>query len=249
MPLTELNSPSYDANATLSPDELTVYFSSEREGGEGRLDMYVATRPTPSAPFGDPAPLPDVNTAEWEGWGSLTSDGLFIYATTIDSEGRYGIIGAERASASVPFGEMTSIAALNDAGSHAGQPYVLPDHSAVYFGTTRGGNYDIYRAARTGGGFAAPTALSALDINGPATEHVVAVTPDELTIYFVSRRDGGDDDIYVASRARVADGFGAAVPLSGLNTDGNDFPTWIAPDGCQLLFGSSDDLFVATRTP
>ena len=64
------------------------------------------------------------------------------------------------------------------------------------------------------------------------------MTPDELTLFFGSARTGGtgDIDIYEARRASVADGFGAPIELTGLNTTGPEGPNWISPDGCNLYF-------------
>lgn len=63
----------------------------------------------------------------------------------------------------------------------------------------------------------------------------------------------GGDDIWVASRTNLADGFGAPVNLGPLNTSGTDFPTWISADNCVLHFtnrsSGSYDLYVVARGP
>jgi len=53
----------------------------------------------------------------------------------------------------------------------------------------------------------------------------------------------------------TADGFGAAINLSSLNTDKLELPSWVSADDCELYFsrlvsgpsGSNYDLYVSTR--
>ncbi len=58
----------------LSGDLLTIYF----ETGSPQ-DLYEATRPTLTMPFGTPAPIPGINAASIEQDVSITGDGLELY--------------------------------------------------------------------------------------------------------------------------------------------------------------------------
>jgi hypothetical protein len=58
VPLTNLNSPGNDAGAWLTADELTLYFASDRSGGVGSFDIYVATRTSIDAVFSSPNLVP-----------------------------------------------------------------------------------------------------------------------------------------------------------------------------------------------
>ncbi len=90
---------------TLSSDELTIYFSSDRKGGAGGNDLWVAVRKSKSAPFGHPINLgPDINTKGDEMFPFLRGDttlyfasnghggmgGLDIFESKIDSSGHWG---------------------------------------------------------------------------------------------------------------------------------------------------------------
>ena len=60
----ELNTPSQDGCPIQSPDGLSLYLASNRPGGKGGLDVWVATRASPSAPWGAPQNLGEpVNSA------------------------------------------------------------------------------------------------------------------------------------------------------------------------------------------
>lgn len=53
----DLNTASLDGCPIQSPDGLSLYMASNRPGGRGGLDIWVATRPTRSAPWGAPTNL------------------------------------------------------------------------------------------------------------------------------------------------------------------------------------------------
>ena len=55
--LSELNTTNADAYVRLSPDERTAYVASIRPGGAGDYDIYVATRPDVTMPFGALSPI------------------------------------------------------------------------------------------------------------------------------------------------------------------------------------------------
>jgi len=60
----ELNTPAQDGCPIQSPDGLSLYIASNRPGGKGGLDIWVARRATPAAPWGDPQNIGEpVNSA------------------------------------------------------------------------------------------------------------------------------------------------------------------------------------------
>lgn len=75
-----VNTTAGDRFPTLTEDELTMYFSSDRPGGAGGYDIWVARRPTRSEPFGEPQNLgPIVNTPEDDVYPFLSRDGTTLY--------------------------------------------------------------------------------------------------------------------------------------------------------------------------
>lgn len=73
------DSPSTELSAVLSEDELELYFDSERDGGSGGLDLWVARRPAPAADFGPPTPLEELNTSNDDVFPALSADGSALY--------------------------------------------------------------------------------------------------------------------------------------------------------------------------
>ncbi|MBS1914212.1 MAG: PD40 domain-containing protein [Bacteroidetes bacterium] len=91
-PLHELNSGDWDAQATLSPDGTYIVFASNREGGEGGMDLYGATR-NPDGSFSAPVNLgPEINTSGNEVSPFLSPDGRTLF---FSSTGHSGFGGAD----------------------------------------------------------------------------------------------------------------------------------------------------------
>jgi hypothetical protein len=63
-PVVELNSSALDYQPHISPDGLTIFFCSDRPGGVGMRDLWVATRVTPNGPFGTPVNVTALNSTD-----------------------------------------------------------------------------------------------------------------------------------------------------------------------------------------
>ncbi|HUU16528.1 MAG TPA: hypothetical protein VMW72_05215 [Sedimentisphaerales bacterium] len=75
-----VNSSSGDAGTSLSPDGLELFFDSDRPGGSGDWDLWVATRETTDDPWGSPVNLgPAVNNSSNDGGPSISADGLSLF--------------------------------------------------------------------------------------------------------------------------------------------------------------------------
>ncbi|MGE5296023.1 MAG: protein kinase domain-containing protein [Solirubrobacterales bacterium] len=75
-----VNSPASDQFLVVSPDDLELYFGSQREGGLGWWDIYVSTRATRNDPWGPPVNLgPTVNTGEVDVPSAMSPDGLILF--------------------------------------------------------------------------------------------------------------------------------------------------------------------------
>ena len=105
--------------------------------------------------------------------------------------------------------------------------------------------------------WSAPVNLGA-PVNSAANEMNAALSPDELSLYFVSTRGGGlgGADIWVSRRASLDGPWGDPVNLGpGVNGPGLDAAPVVSLDGHLLSFSSdrpgghgSNDIYVAHRT-
>ena len=77
-----LNSAS-DLGGISSPDDLELYFPSNRAGGMGAYDIYVSTRATRNDPWGPPANLGlTINTPSNDSPASMSPDGKILFIVT-----------------------------------------------------------------------------------------------------------------------------------------------------------------------
>lgn len=257
VPVNELNTPADDEAAYLSADELVVYLSSTRANTLGDFNIFVATRPVRTAPWGSVVPVTGVNTADGDQRRPMvTADGLTMFATIGAAPDREVAI-AMRSTAGTAFSSLVAAPAINSS-SEDWTGTILPDQSALWLTSNRSGNYELYRATYASGQFGSPAVVGGANVNDAAAEDSApVVTPDELTLFFGSARAGGlgtqnsTIDIWTARRSKTAEGFGAPENLTVVNTVDDDVPSWISADGCVLYvtrsIGAAHDIHVATR--
>ena len=75
----ELSSPSQDWQPQPSEDGRTILFASDRDGGLGQLDLWVARRASTAVPFEAPMPLTELNSPAIDQAGWLSADGCRIW--------------------------------------------------------------------------------------------------------------------------------------------------------------------------
>jgi Tol biopolymer transport system component len=240
----ELSSSALELSVRLSPDERTAFLASNRGGGAGGVDLYTATRPTRSDPFGALSPLP-FNTAADDTHPSLSFDGLSLYFVTAQPTPDGGSTGsdiyvASRGTSTLPFGVPTLLTALSGP-SEDSFPYAAPT-GGMYFASNRDGDLTIYFAARSGSSFAPPAIVESLHEPGTIS-NLPVVSADGLWLYFASSRGGGgaqgELDVWVTHRESLDSSFAPPVDVAELNTPSSDRPVWISNDGCRMYLTST----------
>jgi hypothetical protein len=84
----EINTSYNDANPSISADGLRLFFNSNRPGGFGQFDLYVATRTAADAPWQQAVNLGvQVNTAYDDKGPSISPDGSLVYFHSTRSAG------------------------------------------------------------------------------------------------------------------------------------------------------------------
>ena len=226
-----INTATYDTVQSLSPDGLTIYFTSFRENGYGGADLYQATRPDVSEPFGPAMNLgPNINSSDFDNFPSISLDGLTLYfaSNRSEGEGRFDLYQATRSTVKDTFGEVMNLGpAVNTEFAERG-PDISPDGLTLYFTSNdpagEGGD-DIYAATRVSltEPFTNVTNLGP-GINGSSHEFDPSVSSDGLFMFFSDsfaepfRPDGpGGPDIWVAMRQSTDEPFRDVVNLNSFS--------------------------------
>jgi len=261
-PLAGFMSAADETSVSLSPDERTVYLSSNDPATTtGAHDVYIAQRASIADPFTGLMPLAAVNSPP------AGPGGLEDYDSTVSADGKTLILSSNRkpgegyhlyvatrsttlAAFSTP-APLLGVASPNVADNDV-QPSLTADGQELWFTSNRNGNYDLFHASIVNGSFT--NLMPALELNSSADEFMAALSGDRLTIYFSSKRGGTSDDIWTAHRSSTTDGFGAPAPVDELNTSGSELSDWLSPDNCRLYMRASSangdaDIYVATRRP
>lgn len=248
--LADLNSLGQDAFARFTPDELTVYFDTDRLSGAGKV--FRATRPSIGASFTAPVPVPEFDLADvYEVAPTIAPDALSMLFQTVDGASARQIWLGGRASTSVPF---TGIVALLSLPGPAQYPYALPPLAAgqvrfVYtFGPIATGPFVPHEATIPVPG-AAPVIkpIPFQSIPGSGFEASV-ITADDTEFFGTSQ-----GALWQALRPNASATFATPTLIPGLDdATYKEFPDYISADACRLYFhrgttNNGSELFVATR--
>jgi hypothetical protein len=261
-PLAGFNTASSDDAVSLSRDGLTAYLSSNRPGGVGGYDIWVATRATPSQQFSTPRVLEGVNTTADERGPVTSRDGLqLFFSSSFQSSGVHDIRIASRPSTLAAFSASAPLAGINTSSDEASLSLALEDTAVFFFSDRAGGlgQYDVYAATLGAAGVSSVRGVA--ELNSTNNDAAPVATPDGLVIFFSSNRPAagaaGGNDIWTARRSSVSDGFGAPQLVTELNSPNSDAVTWVSPDGCTVYVQSDRpsatagsagyDLYEATR--
>jgi len=83
-----MNSSERDSSPTLSADRRVLFFCSDRDGGAGSDDVWMATREDADSDFGPPEPVPVVNGTSSELNVALSADGRELIFSSNRDGGR-----------------------------------------------------------------------------------------------------------------------------------------------------------------
>jgi hypothetical protein len=242
-PLGGVNTPYKEVAPFVTPDGLRLFFVSNRPGGGGH-DVYVATRPSLDAPFGDVTSFASVNTQGDEGGLALSSDLLtvFLSADRPDGKGGPDIWTATRADPGVPFDPNAFALHTVSGPGRDYDPILSADGLRLYFvadGVVASDSRADVVVAERGtptGSFGAPQPVDG--INGVDThDGNPTLSADELLMVFSSNRTGkGTANIYYATRPHRSAAFSTPRPLAAVNTADREGETFVTGDGCELYF-------------
>jgi hypothetical protein len=148
-----INTSDYDMLPWITPDGLELYFSSDRPGGYGRSDIWVAARTTANDEWGEPVNLgPVVNSTAGEHYPCLSPDGLVLFFSDYDNAssglrpggyGRSDMWMTRRKSTADPWEPPVNLGPEVNTSNWNSQPRISPDGSVLYFTSSQS---DIWQA-------------------------------------------------------------------------------------------------------
>src|SRR6266566_4133462 len=208
-----VNSSAGDNNPTLSSDGLSLYFASDRPGGLGNTDIWVAHRTNTNDDTGWEAPVnlgPDVNTPDAEqGAAYVVSDrgGTLYFTRGALASNAADLYRVEVGRDGGTQGPAAPVTELNDPSTNDAAPTLRADGREIFFWSNRAGGVggsDIWVSTRrsVNDPWSPPVNLGGPPFNTTDDELQPDLSHDGRTLLFTSSRPGGSgsNDIWMSTR-------------------------------------------------
>ncbi len=248
-----INASNSELSPALSPDGLSLFFASARDGGMGGWDIWVSRRESPCTTFGAPVNLGlAINTAEREQGAFISRDGHLLFFVRGNAELTSGDIYVSRRKNKhddsgwgepVLLGEHVNTAQLET------EPWFVDGagHGTglLYFGRGPGNqeqDFYVARISKRGRTLGPAVALSELNSAGTlplGNEDGIAVRKDQREAIFASRRlSTGAAELFVSTRTSVKEPWGQPQLITELNSVRPDLHPALSADARSLVFSS-----------
>lgn len=266
-----VNSSSADQSPEVSKDGLSLYFQSNRAGGEGNTDLWVSRRSSEDDPWGEAVNLGEViNSPAVESRPSLSRDGHWLFFSSNRPGGSTPGPGLDlwasyRAHVHDDFAWQPP-AHLGDGVNASGSSeieasYVENESGAplLYFVSDRSGGFggfDVYVSELLASGDWGP-ATWVPELSGTSPDQSVSVRFDGREAFIVRGNPAPIGfDLWVSTRETTSDPWSAPVNLGPVvNSLVVDSSAHISDDRQTLYFESTraggqggSDLWMTTRT-
>ena len=269
----EVNSSSRELRPSISPDELSLYFNSDRPGGFGNLDLWISRRDCTECPWQPAANAgPTINGPGSDGAAAFSNDGhlLFFVAVKPGGFGNEDIYVSQREDPDDDFGWGPPVNLgpdVNTADNDNGPTFVQNAQGAyaeLYF--SRGSNAvpGIYRVQLRRKGDVVETlgpAVPVDELNMPGVNNgSCTIRGDGKELIFWSTRPGGlgQTDLWVSTRQTPHDAWAPPVNVGApVNSEFGELDASLSLDGRTLYFSATmtrggfgrQDIWMSTRTP
>jgi Tol biopolymer transport system component len=241
----DLNTPFNDGCPIQSPDGLSLYMATNRPGGLGGQDIWVARRSSRDARWGAPVNLGEpVNSGANDFCPTPLRGKRLLFVSERGGPGTCG--GADiyitRLSPAHGWADPQDLGCeVNSPAGEAGPSYFeSPAGAQLYFSSTRAGGSDIYASPQLADGSFGP-AVPITSLNTASDDFRPNVRKDGLEVVFDSNRDGGlgGQDIWSSTRESVDDEWSPPVNLTTVNSPFGETRASLSWDGLTLTFGSN----------
>jgi outer membrane protein OmpA-like peptidoglycan-associated protein len=239
-----VNSPKSDYAPFVSPDGKSLYFASDREGGEGGTDVWVSHRGA-DGQWGQPENLGSpLNTPGNEGPDTVSADGRTLYLTACDRKDGLGMcdIYYSQLGDNGKWSKPKNLGPpVNTRWSEANASLSL-DGKSLYFVSIRPqglGGWDIYVSHLNLKGWGEPENLGR-PVNTPGNEFIAFIHPNDQDLYFSSDGHGGYGGADIFFSQKTAAGWSEPLNLGPvINTAYNDM-YFSVPGAGDLAYLSSN---------
>lgn len=244
VPLIEVNTNYHDKAPFLSFDGLTLYFSRQDGPGWYYTRIYQATRLEPRGPFTSIEEISNLNYSSGHvDYPWVSPDNLRMYYYRVEGS-VHRLKVTERLSIDEPWQPGIDITELNALGGVA-NPSLTEDELIIFFTGTDVpsglGGYDIWMATREDRNSPFDNVINLTEINSPAWDFHPSISPDGITLYFTSRRNG-DSQLFRTKRQSLDADFCSPEQVSILDSQGIglEYP-FLSADGSAFYFTKSID--------
>ena len=266
-----VNSSSYDACPTIAKSGLSLYFRSNRPGGNGGFDIYVAQRDSVDEGWDTPFNLgPTINGPSNEYCTTFSPDGHWmVFVSDRPGCGSQDLWISHRRNKRDDFGWEAPVnlgCVVNSTAQENGPAWFEDEESGrtmLYFSSGRPGGLgllDIYVSELESdrkGDFGLPSLVR--ELSTASTDYQPTLSKDGLELIFASNRPGGlgAPDLWVSTRDSTGDPWSPPVNLGEVvNSTASDFHPTLSFDRTTLIFASErggapaglGDLWMSTRT-
>jgi hypothetical protein len=260
----ELNTASLDGCPIQSPDGLSLYLASNRPGGEGLLDIWVARRSSTDAPWGSPENLGEPVNSPADDFcpTPVRGNGLFFVSReALPGSCGLGDIYFTHENPVHGWSEPRRLACApggpNSILDEQGPSYVEAGGRELLYFSSGSASVpgDVYVSEKVAGSFGPAVAVAELN-DATANDIQPNVRRDGREAVLSSNRSGGEggQDIWIATRDSHDDPWSAPRNLGdAVNTAAGETRPSLSWHGEQLLFGrapgpeGSSDVYVTTR--
>jgi hypothetical protein len=254
-----VNATDLDFSPSTSPNELSLYFSSNRPGGiltgaGGRTqDIWVTRRPGLDAPWEAPRILgPNINTEFGETYPKISRDGHWLIFSSARPTGKcvpdsvFEFYVSYRENADDDFAWEPAVnfgCELSGQGENQSPAFFHDDDKGIttmYFSSPRTGSFDIYVSTRRiHGTFGPPTLVP--ELTSLIADVGPSIRADGLEMFFKRGLPTGPADLMVTTRETTSQPWTTPKSLGPLvnNSAFDNHQPSLSCDGTTLYFTSN----------